>query len=95
MIPHQTHNVAITAPISDFVVSIHDGRVFEQGTAKQILKHDALVAEEARHDEEEIKKAEEEIDRPEAGGSTSNAEGKLIEAEEIAVGKVGWAPSKF
>jgi ABC-type methionine transport system ATPase subunit len=83
----QTHNIALTAPLADYVVSIHDGRIFAEGSAKEVLKHDKTIAAEAKEDKE--------VDAPPADGeAVPKSDGKLIVAEEIAIGAVGWAPSK-
>jgi ABC-type methionine transport system ATPase subunit len=91
----QTHNIALTAPLADYVVSIHDGRVFAEGSAKDVLKHDKTIAAEAKEDKEALKKSSEEVDAtPTDGEAAPKTDGKLIVAEEIAIGAVGWAPGK-
>jgi ABC-type glutathione transport system ATPase component len=93
--PSQTHNVALTAPLADFMVSLRDGQVLQQGTVKEVLKRDPIVLAELREEKEVLKKVDEEIDLPPGAmeQTADQSDGKLIVAEEVALGHVGWAPS--
>ncbi|KAM5539757.1 hypothetical protein V8D89_006570 [Ganoderma adspersum] len=87
-----THNVAMASPIADFVVDVgSDGRILSQGSLENALAHDSKLLEEVEHEAEELQKADQEIDgeKTEDVNAPSSA-GKLVVAEEIAVGHVGW-----
>lgn len=87
----QTHNVAMTGPIADFVVSLGtDGRILSQGTMSKALAANKALSKELKAGELELHKAEETIDGevPEVREGKS---GKLIVAEEVAVGHVSWS----
>lgn len=90
----QTHNVAMAGPLADFVVSLADGHIISQGSVSDALKKDDQLAEEFKHEEEALEL--EENEETEATGSADPSappkakEGKLVVAEEIAVGHVSW-----
>lgn len=93
----QTHNVAMAAPIADFVISLHDGHIVSQGSVRDALAKDKALAEELKHEEEAMELDEHEeaeasgSDDPAAPGEPTKAkEGKLVVAEEIEVGHVSW-----
>ncbi|THU95701.1 P-loop containing nucleoside triphosphate hydrolase protein, partial [Dendrothele bispora CBS 962.96] len=85
-----THNLVLTQPIAGFVVSMKDGKIASQGTVSDALDHNRSLVAEARQEEQELQIAEETIDvtAPVADGSKSD--GKLIIAEEVEIGHVGW-----
>ena len=92
----QTHNVAMVSPIADFVVDVGpDGRILSQGSLENALAHDSKLLKEVEQETEELQKAEQEIDgeKTEDANSPSSA-GKLVVAEEVAVGHVGWRASE-
>ena len=91
----QTHNVAITSSIADFVVSLgSDGRVLTQGTLSKALATSKTLTKGLKAEEAEFHKAEETIDSevPEVSESKS---GKLMIAEEVAEGHVSWSAREF
>ena len=93
--PYQTHNIALTAPIADFVVSIGpDGIPHDMGTdISAALESDPNLAREvdAEQKESEMKKqVADEVDKAE-----QNPDGKLILAEEIMEGRVTWNAFKL
>ncbi|KAJ7743656.1 hypothetical protein B0H16DRAFT_1693477 [Mycena metata] len=96
-----THNVAMTSKIAGFVVSLGlDGRVRSQGSLADALSKDEVLAKEVINDQEIFQATEKEINSlpaaavdsplPAALEDPKKKEGKLIVAEEIAVGRVGW-----
>jgi ABC-type methionine transport system ATPase subunit len=55
-----THNVALTTPIADFVVSLGtDGRIISQGAPTTVVVEDKALAEQIAHEQEAIKLEEE------------------------------------
>ncbi|EKM60769.1 uncharacterized protein PHACADRAFT_246884 [Phanerochaete carnosa HHB-10118-sp] len=93
-----THNVHITRPIADYVVSLGtDGRIKSQGTLSSALAKDKKLAKEAAESAQETDKAEHTVDRsePVAESAAPKSDGKLIVAEEISEGHVGWPALKL
>ena len=88
--------MAIVSPISDFVVDVgSDGHILSQGTLSTALAHDEKLLKEVQQDAEELQRAEEELDddKPEDVNAKSST-GKLVVAEEIEEGHVGWHASE-
>jgi ABC-type transport system involved in cytochrome bd biosynthesis fused ATPase/permease subunit len=78
----QTHNVAMTSPIADFVVSLgSDGRILSQGTMSKALATSKALTKELKANEAELHKVEETVDG---------------EVPEVPEGKSGslWLPKK-
>ncbi|KZT18101.1 hypothetical protein NEOLEDRAFT_1152799 [Neolentinus lepideus HHB14362 ss-1] len=92
-----THNVALASPVANFVVSIGtDGRILSQGTVSDALAKDHKLSKEVAQEEKAMEKVEDEIDSAEqdAGKPDNDAKkdaGKLVVAEEVAVGHVSWS----
>ncbi|GJE87809.1 multidrug resistance-associated ABC transporter [Phanerochaete sordida] len=90
-----THNVALAAPIAEFVVSLGtDGRIKSQGSLSSALEKDARLAADAAKERLQLKKADETVDGTESQGTDRKASGKLIVEEEVAQGNVSWAAIK-
>ena len=92
----QTHNVAMVSPIADFVVDVgSDGRILSQGTLENALAHDSSLLKDVEHEAEELQKADQEIDgEKEEDVNVQSSAGKLVVAEEIEEGHVGWRACK-
>ncbi|KAI0677672.1 hypothetical protein C8Q78DRAFT_1003851 [Trametes maxima] len=93
-----THNVAMTSPIAGFVVSLGtDGRIASQGTLSKVLAKDKKLAEELSEEQQEIAKAEHEVDyvEPDDESAPQKSDGKLVVAEEIAEGHISWTALKL
>ncbi|KAH8072269.1 hypothetical protein BXZ70DRAFT_1074090 [Cristinia sonorae] len=93
-----THNIALASPIADFVVSLgRNGRISQQGSLSKVLAKDASLSAELKVEEKELVKADETIDDSNVpdGEIKLAQDGKLVVAEEIAVGRVGWAEVKL
>ncbi|PCH35560.1 multidrug resistance-associated ABC transporter [Wolfiporia cocos MD-104 SS10] len=93
-----THNVAMVSPIAQLVVSLGtDGRVLSQGTLCNALECSAELAAEAAA--EELAASSDSGDTSHLNGDATiakrNSNGKLILAEEIAEGHVGWPALKM
>ncbi|KAF8199798.1 P-loop containing nucleoside triphosphate hydrolase protein [Mycena galopus ATCC 62051] len=85
-----THNVVMTSKIAGFVVSLSlDGRVVSQGSISDALEQDEQLAKEVSKEQEILEAAEKEID-PTPAEKPAKKDGKLIVAEEIALGHVSW-----
>lgn len=88
----------MASPLADFVISLADGHIVSQGSVSDALKKDDKLAEEFKHEEEALEL--EENEEAEASGSADPSapakakEGKLVVAEEIAVGHVSWEACK-
>lgn len=85
--------------MANFVVSIgSDGKILSQGTVSDALAKDQTLSLEVAEEEKNIEKAEDEIDPTEdAAKPTDDSKkdaGKLVVAEEIAVGHVSWSAGK-
>ncbi|SJK98373.1 uncharacterized protein ARMOST_01638 [Armillaria ostoyae] len=87
-----THNIAMTEPIAQFVVSLKDGRVASQGSLSSALSQDLTLAEEARRDAEALHKTDEEVDVDDEliEKPVKKSDGALIMTEEIQEGHVSW-----
>ncbi|KAJ7797502.1 P-loop containing nucleoside triphosphate hydrolase protein [Mycena olivaceomarginata] len=86
-----THNVVMTSKIAEFVVSLGlDGRVHSQGSVSDALEQDEQLAKEVTKDQEILELAEKELDPITALDKPPKKDGKLIIAEEIAIGHVSW-----
>ncbi|KAG9126177.1 hypothetical protein FRC07_004584 [Ceratobasidium sp. 392] len=95
-----THNVAMVSEVADFVISLSsDGRIASQGSIADALRLNSKLRAEVEKEEELEKKAEETVDdnQPTEGKETpaKKSDGKLIIAEEIAEGRVGWPALKM
>ena len=91
----QTHNVAMVSPIADFVVDVGpDGRILSQGTLENALARDSQLLKDIEHETEKLHEVDQdaEIDgeKTEDVNAQSSA-GKLVVAEEIEEGHIGWA----
>jgi ABC-type methionine transport system ATPase subunit len=71
------------------VVSIKDGRVVGQGTVSDVLSKDTTLAHQVEM-EEIIEEAKEETKPDGDKKKASDGQGKLIVAEEVQIGNVGW-----
>ncbi len=90
----QTHNVALVQPIADFVIALgNDGRIISQGSLEKALHEDGELLEELKVDEEAVKHTDDEIDKAKIDDQAQK-DGKLVVAEEIGEGHVGWNACK-
>ena len=91
----------MASPLADFVVSLADGHIISQGSVSDALKKDLKLAEEFKHEEEALELEENEeaeaadSSDPSVPAKAKGADGKLVVAEEIAVGHVSWEACGF
>ncbi|KAJ7082396.1 P-loop containing nucleoside triphosphate hydrolase protein [Mycena belliarum] len=86
-----SHNVALVAPIAEFTVAVGlNGRILSQGSVKDALQRSAVLADEARADLEVLEQAAE-GQSADLAPKSETAEGKLILAEEVQLGRVKWS----
>lgn len=92
----QTHNVALAAPIAEFVVSLGtDGRIKSQGTLSSALENDAKLSTYVAEERSQLKRADESIDEAKPEPAEQKSTGKLTVAEEVDEGHVGWSASEY
>ena len=87
----QTHNIALTKSIAQFVVTIRDGKVASQQTINDALRMDSYLLAEAITEAEVEKTGS---DDPAGKDESKSEDGKLIADEEIGEGNVGLAACK-
>ena len=80
----------MASPVADFVVSLGpDGRIAAKGTVPEVLTADPEMRIETLESETANEKAEEIVD-PKTDADEQKKAGKLVVAEEIQEGHVGW-----
>ncbi|KAI0793375.1 P-loop containing nucleoside triphosphate hydrolase protein [Abortiporus biennis] len=93
-----THNIALASPIADFVVALGtDGHILSQGSLSVALAKDSKLSTDVEEEIIAIEEAEKFNDESKAESSenTKKSSGKLIIAEEVPVGRVGWSAIKL
>ena len=85
----------MVSPIADFVVDVGpDGRILSQGRLENALARDSQLLKDIEHETEKLHEVDQdaEIDgeKTEDVNAQSSA-GKLVVAEEIEEGHIGWA----
>ncbi|KAG8799885.1 hypothetical protein FRC16_004195 [Serendipita sp. 398] len=88
----------MVSPVSKYVVAVGlDGRISSKGTLEQALATDAKLREELNKEKEIIEKGAEVVDAPvvETKKEEKSTQGKLIVAEEVALGRVSWSALKM
>jgi hypothetical protein len=74
----KTHNVALTAPVAAYVVSMGaDGCILNRGAPSEILSQDQALTEEIKHEQEAIE-LEEELDGDEDYTKQASAKGAKV-----------------
>ena len=89
----QTHNLALTAPVADFVVALSaNGRILSQGSLSSALEKDQKLQSELNKDQETLEKYEQTVEELEADKTPAKKpSGQLVVEEEMAVGRVSWS----
>ncbi|KAJ8703097.1 hypothetical protein PTI98_001750 [Pleurotus ostreatus] len=92
-----THNVALATPVAGFVVSLgSDGRIVSKGGVAEVLADSDALKQEVAVEQAALAKAEETIDDAQVDPEDAKiAGGKLIAAEEVELGHVGWPAIKM
>ena len=86
----------MASPIADFVVSLgSDGRILSQGSLSTALAKNKKLSAEMKEETDELKKADNDVDVVEPDEPAKKGDGKLVVAEEIAEGHVGWPARTF
>ncbi|VDC06815.1 unnamed protein product [Peniophora sp. CBMAI 1063] len=98
-----THNVAMASPLADYVVSLGmDGSIASRGSVSDALAQDETLRADVEGQEEELAKDEEVLDNESPGKPAKDSadkkadsapakDGKLVLAEEVALGHVTWS----
>ncbi|EUC62287.1 P-loop nucleoside triphosphate hydrolase, partial [Rhizoctonia solani AG-3 Rhs1AP] len=95
-----THNVAMVSEVAEFVISLGaDGRIASQGTIDEAYRSNPKLKTEAEKDEELEHKGDQVVDDSNPADKTDanakKSDGKLMVAEDIAEGHVGWPALKL
>lgn len=97
-----THNIALTAPVAQRVVVLgKNGHITSVGTVEEVLKSNSrLRALAEKEKQEEAKELAIEVDAKPEGvledkTETKQKTGKLVVAEEVAIGRVSWKSMKL
>ncbi|KDQ30408.1 hypothetical protein PLEOSDRAFT_1053612 [Pleurotus ostreatus PC15] len=92
-----THNVALATPVAGFVVSLgSDGQIVSKGGVAEVLADSDALKQEVAVEQAALAKAEETIDDAQVDPEDAKiAGGKLIAAEEVELGHVGWPAIKM
>lgn len=75
-----------------------DGRILSQGSLSSALSRDSRLLKEIEEEQKELEKADQEIDKvveTEKADAAKVSSGKLVVAEEVEEGHVGWKASKL
>ncbi|KAJ6559868.1 P-loop containing nucleoside triphosphate hydrolase protein [Mycena capillaripes] len=87
-----THNVALTAPIADFTISIGlNGQIMSQGSVAEALQRDIVLANEANADLKAMEQITDETPVEAKTVTKTETNGKLILSEEVKLGRVRWS----
>ncbi|KAG7086727.1 hypothetical protein E1B28_002661 [Marasmius oreades] len=93
-----THNILLVAPLTDFAVSVKDGKITSQGALDAALNTVEALADEGQEQVGELKDGLEEqvaeTDGPD-NKPEATAKGQLIVAEEVQIGRVGASAAKL
>ncbi|PSS37122.1 hypothetical protein PHLCEN_2v995 [Hermanssonia centrifuga] len=91
-----THNVALATPIAEYVVCLSpDGGVLSTGSLSSALAKDKKLSAEVAKESKQLEEADQQITEPKPNVAAQNSDGKLVVAEEISVGHVGWTALKL
>ena len=78
-------------PVAQYVVSMGlDGRIASHGSVKETLANDKEMQKEVMESELAEQKAEESLIIDGIGGKQKEESGKLVMAEEVSEGHIGW-----
>jgi hypothetical protein len=88
----------MVSPVAKYIVAVGlDGRISSQGTLEQALATDSKLRAEVEKEKKVLAEKEEVINptikKTKVEGDSSK--GKLIVAEEVALGRVSWPACKF
>uniref|UniRef100_A0A0W0FN82 P-loop containing nucleoside triphosphate hydrolase protein n=1 Tax=Moniliophthora roreri TaxID=221103 RepID=A0A0W0FN82_MONRR len=86
-----THNVPLTAPLAEFVITVKDGKVTSTGTIDAVMEQYTAVSEVKG----KVERTDKEGTPASPNDDKSKPDGKLIVAEEIQMGRVGFSAVKL
>lgn len=90
-----THNVALVAPVAGFSIELSsDGKILHQGALNEIM-HESSTLNYAQKELEMLEKTATTDEFDIAVSLGQSQKGKLIVAEEIALGRVAWPAIKL
>ena len=90
-----THNLQLARTVADYLVLLRlDGTVDSRGPVEDVIRHDETLRE-AVAVAENSDEVEKEAETAEPEDKKKAAAGKLIIAEEMALGHVGWPACKL
>jgi len=97
-----THNIALTAPVARRVSVLgKSGHIVSVGTVEEVLQSNSRLRALAEKEKQEEAKELAKEDEAKAEGDvddkaeTKNKTGKLVVAEEVAIGRVAWKSMKL
>ncbi|KAI0666643.1 multidrug resistance-associated ABC transporter [Trametes maxima] len=87
-----SHNVALIRPIAEFVVALGiDGRISSQGSWDKTVQEDEDLLAELVTEEKQLEAEGQLEEKPTPSeGENTQKKGKLVIAEEVGEGQVGW-----
>lgn len=88
----------MVSPVAKYVVAIGlDGRIASQGSLEEALASDSKLRAEVEKEKQALEKGKEVVDAPvkEKKAEGESSKGKLIVAEEVALGRVSWPACKY
>lgn len=91
-----THNIALTSPLADFIVTMGNGSIVSQGTdVSSAISKNTKLALEAEVKEVSDDSVREPVDEKPSTPANDASKGKLIVSEEIHEGHVTWKAMKL
>ncbi|KAJ7119364.1 hypothetical protein C8R43DRAFT_1112474 [Mycena crocata] len=88
-----THNVAMAQPIAKYVISMgSNGHIHNHGPVSEALATDEVLADELDKDQQVL---DQKLDEVDPSAAAAPPDGKLIVAEEMEEGHVGWDSLKL
>jgi hypothetical protein len=91
----KTHSLALLTPIAHFVVSLHlDGRIHSQGSMQKVMEDDKTLSNVYSEQTKTVEMLDDKEPTEVDGTNVASEDGKLVAAEEVSEGHVGWSAGK-